>query len=327
MSKMTRKKRHIAILVALMSCSILMTATGGIFWLKWYPSKVYADSVACIGLTKKETPNEKKYYPEKLEPLEVNSRVNVVQSQKNQFLRTAITYQFGEQKEYLGKETIENWLTVSDNAVDIDKEQVKAYVKGLAEKYNTVGIKRDFVTSHGKKVTVSGGPYGWKINEVKEVEDIIALIQQGATELEHQPAYSQEAKVRGVNDIGSTYVEINMTEQRMWFYKEGELQVETNVVTGNIRRGNGTPEMVAYIHNRARNINLVGDGYVAHVNYWMKISGGIGIHDASWRSRFGGRIYKTNGSHGCINTPYKSMKTLFNSIAVGTPVVVYFEKD
>ena len=45
--------------------------------------------------------------------------------------------------------------------------------------------------------------------------------------------YLSEGKSRDTNDIGGTYVEISIEEQRMWCYKDGQLIVDTPVVTGN----------------------------------------------------------------------------------------------
>ena len=66
---------------------------------------------------------------------------------------------------------------------------------------------------------------------------------------------------------------------------------------------------------------ITGDGYVH--SYWMPFNGGIGMHDASWRGSFGGSIYKTNGSHGCINLPVKAAKTIYENISAGMPVLCY----
>ena len=56
----------------------------------------------------------------------------------------------------------------------------------------------------------------------------------------------------------------------------------------------------------------------------MPFNGGIGIHDATWRSSFGGNIYVAGGSHGCVNAPYSLANTIFNNIDSGTPVVCYY---
>lgn len=57
----------------------------------------------------------------------------------------------------------------------------------------------------------------------------------------------------------------------------------------------------------------------------MPFNGGIGIHDAIWRSQFGGNIYKTNGSHGCVNAPPYLAQKIFENIEPGTPIVCYYE--
>ena len=48
-----------------------------------------------------------------------------------------------------------------------------------------------------------------------------------------------------------------------------------------------------------------------------------GLHDASWRSRFGGNIYTYNGSHGCVNMPRSEVSKLYNMVEIGTPVYVH----
>ena len=69
---------------------------------------------------------------------------------------------------------------------------------------------------------------------------------------------------------------------------------------------------------------LRGQGYASPVKYWMPFYGNYGIHDASWRSSFGGDIYLTNGSHGCVNTPRDAMQVIFENVEKGTPVVLYY---
>ena len=121
---------------------------------------------------------------------------------------------------------------------------------------------------------------------------------------------------------GSTYIEVNIEKQTMWFYKNGKLVVETPVVTGN-RYTSDTPKGFFSIYSRATNTVLVGANYASPVDYWMAFKGGCGIHDASWRSYFGGTIYQGNGSHGCVNTPYNAVRTIYNNTGYGTPVIVY----
>lgn len=123
--------------------------------------------------------------------------------------------------------------------------------------------------------------------------------------------------------MGDTYVEISIDRQHLWYYKNGKLIVETDVVTGNADGYHNTPKGYFSIYQRARNTTLSGPGYSSFVEYWMAFSGGCGIHDSSWRSSYGGSIYKGDGSHGCVNTPISKVKIIYNNTDYGTPVIVY----
>ncbi|MBQ1350739.1 MAG: L,D-transpeptidase family protein [Ruminococcus sp.] len=123
--------------------------------------------------------------------------------------------------------------------------------------------------------------------------------------------------------VGGTYVEISIDQQYMWLYVDRKLIVETDVVTGNDDGYCNTPRGAFNINSRARNTYLNGAGYSSFVNYWMGFYGGCGIHDASWRSSYGGHIYQGNGSHGCVNTPYSKVQKIYNWTEYGTPVIVY----
>lgn len=242
----------------------------------------------------------------------------------NKYVASKVIYTFGDSKEILDGSTINKWFIVDDNFnVTLDEEKVKEYVKSLANTYNTVGKTRSFHTSSGNTLNVSGGTYGWQININKEVQDLIEVIKQGQA-VTKEPAYNQTAVSHSSNDIGNTYVEIDMGNQHMWFYKNGSLIVEGDVVTGNVSLNTATPGGIYKLEYKEKNATLKGQDYNSPVSFWMPFNGGIGIHDASWRSVFGGEIYKTNGSHGCVNSPYGLAQTIFRNIDVGTPIVCYY---
>jgi lipoprotein-anchoring transpeptidase ErfK/SrfK len=115
-----------------------------------------------------------------------------------------------------------------------------------------------------------------------------------------------------------------MSKQHLWFYKNGSLIVQGDVVTGNVSENDATPAGIYRLKFKQTNAILRGPDYSAHVDYWMPFNGGIGIHDAGWRSEFGGNIYRTNGSHGCVNSPYYLAKTIFDNIEEGNPVICYY---
>ena len=124
-------------------------------------------------------------------------------------------------------------------------------------------------------------------------------------------------------EVGDTYVEVSLDDQHMWFIVDGDVYLESDCVTGNYGTAD-TPQGFFEVNRKASPCTLEGDDYVSYVTYWMPfIGGGWGLHDATWRSSFGGSIYKGNGSHGCVNLPYSIAEQMYAVIEIGTPVIVY----
>ena len=253
-----------------------------------------------------------------------STKVVTTRDKLNKYVSSKITYTFGEDKKILDGSTINKWFTVDDNSeITFNEKFVENYVDVLAMEYNTVAKTRNFVTSTGKVINIGGGSYGWSINKVKEIKDIISSIMEGKS-VAKEPAYYQTAAAHGKDDIGNTYVEVDLAEQHLWFYKNGLLITQGDVVTGTYESvKTRTPVGIYKIDYKETNATLVGENYAAPVDFWLPFNGGIGIHDAGWRTAFGGELYKTGGSHGCVNSPYEVAKTIFNNIEVGTPVVCY----
>lgn len=243
----------------------------------------------------------------------------------NKYVKTDITYIFGSQKEKLDGNTINKWLSVDENLdVVISEIETMKYVRDLSRKYDTVGITRNFKASSGKIVKVEGGLYGWKINREAEVKALLKNIKCGET-LEKEPIYTQKALPRGDGEIGNTYVEINITKQHLWFYKDGKVIAQGPVVTGNVSKGYSTVTGTFMLNYKQKGAILEGPGYSTFITYWMPFFGNTGIHEASWRNTFGKEIYKNYGSHGCVNTSIYLAKTIFENIEEGTPIICYEE--
>ncbi len=241
----------------------------------------------------------------------------------NQYVATKVTYNNGDNPIVLDGTTTNTWIKLnSDYTVSIDEEKVGEYVKYLASVYNTIGTSRPFTTSNGNQITISGGDYGWWVNTGAEKSALIEIIKSGQT-TEREPVYFQTAATHGNVDIGNTYVEIDLSAQHLWYYHDGAVVVSTDFVSGDPTKGYATPTGVYSITYKERNATLKGEGYSSPVNFWMPFNGGVGLHDASWRSSFGGSIYNGGGSHGCINLPYSAAQTIFGSISKGDPVIVY----
>lgn len=254
-----------------------------------------------------------------------SGKTEITKNLLNKYIATRITYQFSDQTEALDGNTIHKWLKVDENLdVRINESAVINYVKKISKKYDTIGDTRPFKTSTGKIVDVVGGLYGWKINQEEETKALLENIKTGEV-IEREPSYSQRARYRGQDEIGNTYVEINITRQYLWYYRDGELIAQGSIVTGNPNRGYGTVTGAYMLNYKQKDAILVGPGYEADVTYWMPFFGSIGIHDASWRYSFGGEIYKRNGSHGCINVSLHLARKIFDNIEAGVPVISYEE--
>ena len=242
----------------------------------------------------------------------------------NRYTQVTIYYDFGDREETVDGDLIRTWLVkAEDGSYMLDEAAMKDYVYQLAYKYDTFGGTREFVTATGQKITIKGGDYGYVIKQDQTLQELKDAILNGKSGT-REPVYLYKGACRDTNDIGDTYVEIDLTNQKMYFYKDGSLLVETEVVTGNPNKGNATPTGCYALDNKKSPAVLKGEDYASDVTYWMPFNKNVGIHDCgTWRTEFGGKIYLTNGSHGCVNTPFKAAETIYNNIEIGMPIIVY----
>lgn len=210
------------------------------------------------------------------------------------------------------------------------KTKLKEYITTLANSYNSVGGTRTFTGADGAQHTVSGGSFGIRISISQEVDEVLEQIKAG-TVGDRTPVTTGGATDGENGGIGNTFVEIDITRQHFWFHKNGAVVVDSDIVTGKATDPDrATPTGAYFITYKQRDRVLRGtkkpDGtypYESPVSYWMPFNKGIGLHDASWRSSFGGNIYVNGGSHGCINLPVSTAKALYEALDTNTPVIVY----
>ena len=206
-----------------------------------------------------------------------NEKLLAVIDEMNSYVGTTITYDFDVAKEVLDGERISEWLSVDDDLnLVVDEEGVLSFVKELASKYNTCYKPKELKTSYGSTVTISNGPYGWKINNSEEVAQIVDDLKAGK-KVEREPVYSQTANSHGENDYGNSYVEINLTSQHLFVYKDGVLVTESDFVSGNVAKGHTTPGGAFMVTYKTMNAVLRGPDYETPVTYWMPFNGDIGI--------------------------------------------------
>ncbi len=249
----------------------------------------------------------------------------------NGYLGASVTYDFHPYTEVVDGNLISQWISADENMnVTFHEDAVRAYVQSLAEKYDTSRTNRIFTTGYGDTVEVSGGSYGWLMDQEAEYAALIANIQNKEN-ITREPQYKRKAVTHEANDFGNTYAEVDLSNQHMFFFKDGQCVLQSDIVTGNPNKGNGTPQGIYTIAYKERNTILRGDKlpdgtyeYESPVSFWMPFNGGIGFHDATWQSAFGGARYQTYGSHGCVNLPYSVAEALYGMVDAGTPVICHY---
>ncbi len=254
----------------------------------------------------------------------------------NNYTKASITYTFGEQTVTLDGSTLKDWLQFDDKGQLVQDDasftqHIKDYVAQLASEHDTVGTTRSFNTTSGRTVSVYGSAYGWKIDQDAEVAQLTEEIRTG-TQTTREPVYSMRANAYGYNDIGSTYIEVDLSSQHMYYYQSGSIIFDSDIVSGDIRYDDrATPPGIFTLYYKKSPDVLRGqkkpDGtyeYETPVTYWMPFNGGIGFHDATWQAYFGGDRYTYAGSHGCINMPLDAAATLYSIIDSNVPIVCFY---
>ena len=254
----------------------------------------------------------------------------------NNFTRASITYTFGDETQTLDGNTIKDWLNFDEKGqLVMDdtsfRQHIADYVAQLAAAHDTVGTEREFQTTSGRTVSVYGSAYGWQIDQTSEVAQLTQEIQSGARTT-REPIYSMTANAHGYNDIGNTYIEVDLSEQHMYFYQNGEDIFESDIVSGDMRYSDRqTPSGIYTLYYKKSPDVLRGKQlangkyeYEQKVDYWMPFNGGIGFHDANWQPYFGGDRFMEGGSHGCINMPPEKAAELYNIIDCNIPIVCFY---
>lgn len=247
----------------------------------------------------------------------------------NSLAGLTITYDFDDRKEVLESVTIVEWVS-SDSQGDIvvDENAVQAWVQAnIADKYDTFypGYTRTFKSTLQGTIEIPLGDYGiygWQTDVDATAEKLIEYIQEGES-VTVEPEYSKRGYCRATDDIGDTYIEIDITNQHVWYYENGEMLIDSDCVTGTATDPErATPTGVFQLWSKERDVVLQGADYAAPVSFWMYFSEcGVGLHDYA-RPAFGGDIYMYGGSHGCINLPYDFASELFDASEINCPVVV-----
>lgn len=265
------------------------------------------------------------YTKESPEVLDANKSLNAC-------LKATITYSLDGIVVTVDANQIANWISVDENlTVHVDENQVRAFTDTLGNHYNTPNSALDLVSPTGKTVNIPNARLGRIVGSAEECAQLIEEILGGVV-VTREPIFSQGGTPGGEPIWGTTYLEVDISAQHMWYIVDGVVALESDVVTGSPSRD--TPAGVFSIVEKMRNKTLVGNivpstgqpEYRTPVSYWMRVTwSGIGFHDATWQPAFGGQLYRQGrGSHGCINMPMNNVAALYEIVNVGCPVVIHY---
>lgn len=291
---------------------------------------------------------------------ELNERV----AQLNHFLETTVTYDLPDGGQWtIGRDTLIEWVSGgsgSDNSgADITEEgdfgtdgletgnaetggsgmdyyidaqvisgKCAEAISSLASNVDDIHTSRTFYATSGRTVDIASGTFGRQIDQAAEVEQLASNLLNFES-AEREPAYLLNTYPESLN--GGDYIEVDLSNQMVYLYKDGGLFYDTPCVSGLA----DDPERVTItglfkIQEKDRDRTLKGKPdengvptYESFVSYWMGFSGAYGLHDATWRDEFGGDIYEYAGSHGCVNLPYSAAEAIFNNVEEGTRVIVF----
>lgn len=245
--------------------------------------------------------------------------------QMNELTDVVITYDFDDRKETVDRNVLREWLTRDENGdLVLDREKAAAYVAALGEKYDTVGTQRTFETYDNREVSVAGGDYGWVIDQDKETEALCQAVMDKKTQV-REPEYQQKAMSRGTNDIGYTYVEVDLPNHRLVVYQDGIPVADTGILSSS-----GTPAGVYRIQDMQTSAVVEG----RTVNYRISFGDGLGIQDdpemnftdasfGAYGDPAGSDFSSWSGTGGNVVLSPDQAPLVYQNVNKDMPVVIY----
>ena len=244
----------------------------------------------------------------------------------NRWLNASVTLNFPNGSVTVGKDAILPWISIGEDHLTpaLDLDAISAYGHTLAQQYTVPATDaRVFTTVSGQTITLQYGSDGYTADGDSLADELIQAIQQGLTQDYTVQISETEPAGTIVEDFGGNYVEVDIGNQMVYCYQNGSLVISSPCVTGCVADGCGTPTGLYYFYDFDRDTVLTGPTWEDWVDCWMGFYGGYGLHDANWRTEFGGDIYLENGSHGCVNLPPDVAPVIYNAIDYGTAIILY----
>lgn len=272
-----------------------------------------------------------------------DTTLNTAISDANKWSNASMVYNIDDKDsaETLSADTIASWVSISQNEdgtfqANLDEDKLKAYVHKIGSAYDTEGTPITITTPTGKVASVPGTEKntGWVTDEATEITNLTSDIKNG-TQGHREFAMKQRASNKTGADIwGTTYIEIDLGTQQLWYIENGEVKTSFGIISG--KSGYETPQGITKVYRKVTDATLISPWkdekgeptYKSHIDVGLVISAdsNILIHNAPWQpsSMFGSASYHwKGGSHGCVNAPDGGTWELYNTVKNGTPVITH----
>ena len=291
---------------------------------------------------------DREKYPDVYEAPRVTSQDEALKKElslcNNAALRF-ITWNMGEGvTESITPNTISKWITCRNGKIKYNESALEKWVEKFCAKYKTVGITRTLKSHESKKVKkikVSGGDYGWQLDYNKTVQQakkaLKKKIDSSLTEAyiadpsdDHKKALTMKQKVNYLNTAfkkdyenfredwdPDNYTEVSIAKQMVYVIRKGKVAFQCRCISGRPVKGRETPRGAFFIKEHRRNYTMRGDDYETFVKCWVRITWtGTGFHPATWQpwSRWSKDLYKTRGSHGCLNLQPADAERIYSMV-------------
>jgi lipoprotein-anchoring transpeptidase ErfK/SrfK len=268
-------------------------------------------------------------------PAEVSTQAaEQAANQAKQIAATKITLTYQDKKFTPTAAQIAAWLSFTKEGsaivTAVDAAKVKDYVKTLSASINIAAVSKQVNVVNGEVKSEELGKDGLAVSEDQLVSSLSSAAKTGGAAQITIPTATVAHKTiynRTIELADGRYIEVNLSLQHMWAYQDHKLIFDSPVTSGAAGAGFPTVQGLFSIYNKQQNRYLngyaLGYNYNVFVKYWMPFHRDFGLHDASWRSTFGGPDYYYNGSHGCVNLPETTAAWMYGWADIGTPVWVH----
>lgn len=234
---------------------------------------------------------------------------------------------------------ISQWIVCKNGKIKYKVSEIEKWVEQFCLKYKTVGKTRKIKSHTGKTVKIYGGDYGWQLDYEKTLKQTKKALKKSIAvdatnayikdpSAENKKALTLNKKVIYLNTAyqkdyenfavdwdTKNYTEIDLSAQKVYVFRKGKVAFTCRCISGRPVEGRRTPTGAFFIKEHRTEYTLTGANYATHVKNWVRITWtGTGFHPATWQpwSRWSSSLYKTRGSHGCINLSVPDSKKIYD---------------